>query len=473
MWMFRRPDKHAKNLPPERDEAPEPFFGEDGEADSRPSDDAPVDTHVQPSLFDDEPYGPAAPDDELPPTALDDGPPQAAPEPEAPSTLEEIETPEELSAPHTQGPSLNALEGYEPIDRERPERKRLIPIEMLVLFMASAILVAGVFIGYGAYQRASRITVPDLIGTDVDIARVDLERAGLELVVDSERFSARPVDTVLDQDPTKGAKLRRGQTVHVSVSAGTEQFALPDVTGDGLLLASGRLQNRGLQIVVIAAPSNQPSDTVIATNPSPGTPVTTGDVIRLTVASNESSPTAQVVPYKFDGRTFVLDPAPSATSTVDVSLDVARRIRSLLEASGARVVVTRSVTDSATTDVARALDARDANDAVATIGLSASADPQARGLRVVRLATGQPAIVSASTALAGQLTQSLSDVGKVATPQTVTQDPVLASLQVPAARVMLGSTANDVDLAAFKDPRWADSVARAVYKTLGERYAPQ
>ena len=63
-------------------------------------------------------------------------------------------------------------------------------------------------------------------------------------------------------------KVPSNQGVTVVVSAGTEEFTMPDVVGEGLTLARSQLEQKGLEVQVEPQPSDQPSDTVLGSNPA-------------------------------------------------------------------------------------------------------------------------------------------------------------------------------------------------------------
>ena len=107
---------------------------------------------------------------------------------------------------------------------------------------------------------------------------------------------------------------RRGSVVNVVVSAGTEQFRLPDIVGSGIVLGRGVLEARGLEVNVNVEASDRPKDTVLSTNPSADSLVHTGDIIIVTIASSESVDN-QIIPYRFTEAHFVIDPSKPVSAT--------------------------------------------------------------------------------------------------------------------------------------------------------------
>ena len=315
---------------------------------------------------------------------------------------------------------------------------------------------------------SANISVPQLVGVDVGAAKTRLASEGLELNVTERRLSSSAEGTVLSQTPGPDAKLKRGDTVSVVVSAGTEQFPLPNVVGDGLLLARGILEARGLEVRVEPQPSQQPSDTVLASNPPAGQPVSTGQIVRLTVAA--AGPSASLLlPFDLTGVKVVIDPEPVADAQTDVPLDIARRLRSLIEASHGVVVATRALADTSTLEAAPARAAR-AGATTATVAIGLSTANVGTGGLVVFSPSPVLAFASASANLASSISSDLASEARVVQSATSTTDTVLSAAKSPWSRIQLGSFAQRDDVAKFTDPAWEDSVARALYRAISSLY---
>jgi hypothetical protein len=191
------------------------------------------------------------------------------------------------------------------------------------LLASVAIAVLVYFVSLSAIVR-----VPSVQGLDRVAATTRLQEVGLRLVVGDKRFSDTvPAGLVVGQTPAPGAKVSDGALVTVSISAGTESFAMPDVTGMPLEKARRLLRERGLAVDMETAVSDQPQGTVVESFPAPGVMVSAGDSVRVTVAAGGSS-SGTLLPTDLTGKTIVLDPAPMPKgSGSDTALDVARRLR--------------------------------------------------------------------------------------------------------------------------------------------------
>jgi hypothetical protein len=364
--------------------------------------------------------------------------------------------------------AVNDFFGPPRLNRERLPRPPLLPkwVPVLAMIVGGAVLFGLLSLWWGSLSAT--IETPKLVGVDVGTASTRLAERGLKITVSERRFSPQARDTVLSQDPDPGVRLRSGDSVSVVISAGSEQFAVPDVVGKGLLLARGLLQSKGLEISVESQPSQQPSDTVLACNPAPGSMVHTGDIIRLTVASPGQT-TQLLLPYDMKGVTVLLDPVPVADAMTDVPLDVARRLRSLIEASGGTVVTTRALAETSTLEGvdARAQRAAEQSSTVA-IGLS-TVPVGGKGITVFSPSPVLPH-ASASSKLASLVTTDLASRSGAVDASTLSSDTVLTAADSPWIRLQLGAFSQKEDVARFADPAWEDSVARSLYKAIAVRY---
>ena len=367
----------------------------------------------------------------------------------------------------TEIPAPYVDSGVPLIDRPRPSRPPLIPswvpISALALVVAAVLAVAIAMVLAG---RATEV-VPRVVGIDSGVARTRLAQQGLELSITEERFSALTAGTVIEQRPAPGAELTRGEPVAVVVSGGSEDFSMPDLVGTGLAYARGQLEAQGLEVRILAEPSEQTSDTVIATNPASGSSMRTGDIVMITVAAAGVGDSV-LLPSSMQGVVVILDPAPAPAGRADIPLDVARRVRSLLEASGATVFSTRALADTGTA-VTEDTRRKRALEESAAVGIGLDVQLQGKAGTVV-LAPGTGAVAVSSKKLASEIASALVSSGLRATKSTRSADKVLGGTSAPFARLQLGSFSAREDIARFNDPGWADRVARAVYRAVAGAY---
>ncbi len=129
------------------------------------------------------------------------------------------------------------------------------------------------------------ISVPLLKGKSVRDARLSLERIGLKLGSIEELASTQPKDMVFDQQFAEGTRLRKGQSVGISVSIGKGEgeIIVPDLIGKSLTEATRIISDSSLTVgkVNYQFSSTLLPNTVLDQYPAPGNKLNTGDSIDL------------------------------------------------------------------------------------------------------------------------------------------------------------------------------------------------
>ncbi len=357
------------------------------------------------------------------------------------------------------------------INRERPQRRPFVPRRVAIILLAVLLGALTLAVAIPLLTARAPVDVPDLIGVSEAEALVRLAQDELLAEVTERPFDPSPAGTVLNQEPTAGSSLIEGDTVLLVVSAGSEEFVMPDVVGVSVRVARAQLEQRGLTVRIDPVESEAPKDTVLASNPAPGATVRTSDIVRLTIAA-EGSATDALLPYSLQGLTFVIDPSAVPSGTIDVSMEVARRLQSLLEASGATVHVSRSAAVADTSPAGRLAELADVIPAV-VVGLDV-AQSGASGIRVITLSDAAAGAAAQSSAqLADEIVAQLAEGGTTSKRATSGSDLVLQAFPAPGIRVVLGLDSNAEDVTLFRDPAWSDAMARALYRGIGERFGSQ
>jgi N-acetylmuramoyl-L-alanine amidase len=238
------------------------------------------------------------------------------------------------------------------------------------------------------------------------------------------------------------------------------------VIGSGIALAVGTLEGKGLVVEVDHVLSDAASDTVLSSLPAAGAAVRTGDTVRLQVASPRSDE-ARLRPFRLDGVVIVIDPGtPGGAIASDPALEVGRRLRSLIEASGGTARLTRSGSDTSTADVDRV---RVAHETTYTAGVGLRVATSGQEGMVVSVLTSLTAPLGVPGApMASAIASNLAATVGAVREEGVPTDPVFGQDVAPWANVTLGLTSSREDVSSFIDPRWADQVARAIYQALGQ-----
>jgi len=137
-----------------------------------------------------------------------------------------------------------------------------------------------------------KVQVPNVVNQDVTAAVTALARLGLNPKITRIYSGAQP-DTVTAQQPAAGDRVIKGTTVHINVSRGAKPIPVPDVTGQPYANAKSALEGQGFIVTRTDVPSDQaPAGVVVASSPPPGTSVSKG--ARITLSVSKGPATTQV-----------------------------------------------------------------------------------------------------------------------------------------------------------------------------------
>jgi len=159
----------------------------------------------------------------------------------------------------------------------------------------------------------TKVTVPDQSGQDPNAAANTLGNLGLQTRILYESSSSVPVGKVTRTDPPANASVDTGSTVLIYVSTGSGQVQVPDVRNLTRAQAQAALAADSLQFTVSTAPVTDPTQdgVVIAQSPNPGTTVSKGSTVAITVGQFTPPPTT---------ATSVAPAASTSTSSTSTTL---------------------------------------------------------------------------------------------------------------------------------------------------------
>ncbi|MCL2324339.1 MAG: PASTA domain-containing protein [Actinomycetia bacterium] len=341
------------------------------------------------------------------------------------------------------------------LKRPREEREPLVAPTRLRLALVVSIGLTLIAVLLAAYGFSATTNVPTLTGRSEQAARAIARSSRLQLVVSERLFSTRAKGTVLSQSPAPGRRVVAGRTVHVSVSGGTGQVLLPDLTGLASAQAQERLKSLGLLYRIVEEASPKPAGTVISTVPPAGSRLRVGDTVVVHVA--RTTDVIELVSYDLSERTIVIEPRyqPNAPG-VDHTYDVAQRLSALVKAAGGKAVITRASTE---TTLPAAVFAERAT----------AAHPSAQ--LIIRIESdGASGMAVKAPDPNSTLAQALLAQLRWVAPQARSSATTLVSAAPPAssAVISLGRSDSRSDRALFSDSLFRDNLARALYLGLGK-----
>ncbi len=155
---------------------------------------------------------------------------------------------------------------------------------MLFFLLIASALAA--FLGFGKFWSLNEVTVPDVVGKQVDSARNILISNNLRVSV-SESFSDKvPAGQVISQQPEAGITVKEQRMITIVVSKGGEITVVPDLRGLNRRDAELQIKNSGLKLGRVDEQFTQdaPQDTVVSQNPRPPAQVTKGTAIDIVIS---------------------------------------------------------------------------------------------------------------------------------------------------------------------------------------------
>ena len=146
----------------------------------------------------------------------------------------------------------------------------------------------GFFLSFGKFWSSVEITVPDVTGKQLTLARQILEDQHLRVTV-AETFDASvPVGVVVSQTPEAGTKVKEERSITIYVSKGGEEMEMPNLRGLKQSDAIDKLQQMGLRLgSAYETFSDEDSGTVISQDPRSGTRISKGQSVDITVSKGQ------------------------------------------------------------------------------------------------------------------------------------------------------------------------------------------
>ncbi|CAN5708336.1 Stk1 family PASTA domain-containing Ser/Thr kinase [soil metagenome] len=127
------------------------------------------------------------------------------------------------------------------------------------------------------------ISIPNLYGYTLDEAAAELRSIGLQLG-GSDRAPDNDVAEggIIGQSSAAGTAVEPGTSIDVTVSSGPEQTTVPDVAGDNLQEAQGKITDAGFTYTTLSSQNTQwPAGTVLYTDPTAGTQLESGSNVTI------------------------------------------------------------------------------------------------------------------------------------------------------------------------------------------------
>lgn len=167
----------------------------------------------------------------------------------------------------------------------KPRRKAMIVAATAVML---AVLLIGLgFIGYYVYdQIVNTTTAPYLLDEQENNALRILSQAGLRYEIFRAADENRSAGTVILQSPNYGTSMRKGDVIYLTISTGSEEKAVPQITGMSLEKAQELLERNGFSILALPERtlSSASWNTVLEQKPNAGETLPSGSIVQVTLS---------------------------------------------------------------------------------------------------------------------------------------------------------------------------------------------
>ncbi|MGW3117931.1 Stk1 family PASTA domain-containing Ser/Thr kinase [Streptomyces sp. NPDC001107] len=180
--------------------------------------------------------------------------------------------------------------GYGYDDRSRRRQKKSNTSTILLVVAGILVLVGAILIGKYAFSGNGgvgndKVDVPNLVSLKESDAKSQLDNIGLKVgTIKRQPCEAQSKGNVCDQDPGKGASLKKGEAVNLVVSTGAPKVLVPDVTRLQFDQAKTQLENKGFHVDQKPQESDQTPGLVLSQDPRGGSEKEKGSTITLTIA---------------------------------------------------------------------------------------------------------------------------------------------------------------------------------------------
>ncbi|MEF9426796.1 MAG: PASTA domain-containing protein [Candidatus Mariimomonas ferrooxydans] len=140
-------------------------------------------------------------------------------------------------------------------------------------------------------SKNSGISIPNMIGLDIQEALKILESMGLETDTISEEYSEEfGKDHIIKQTPAYDEMANKEDTVDLTISMGSQTVIIPNIIGLDLVYASNHLESLGVNVITSKIPLtediSQPG-LVVSVIPQPGTSIIAGSTVELKISTSE------------------------------------------------------------------------------------------------------------------------------------------------------------------------------------------
>ncbi|HRI30504.1 MAG TPA: PASTA domain-containing protein [Candidatus Kapabacteria bacterium] len=174
----------------------------------------------------------------------------------------------------------------------QPSKLRTVIIAgLFTLFLCCLLLIINLLMPY-LIHSGKEVTVPSLIGKDIQKGSALLSELGLQIQEVKEVFSGQaPAGIILNQNPLPNSVVREGRRLYITVSKGMEGDAMPNLVGKSLREARILLMQQGLELGVVHYEFSElvQQDRIMAQSVQYGAKISSGEQVSLTISKGQEA----------------------------------------------------------------------------------------------------------------------------------------------------------------------------------------
>ncbi len=186
-----------------------------------------------------------------------------------------------------------------------------------ILAILVIVIIGLIVVLLGTKSPQATVQAPNLVSESYTQAQLDADKVGLKLTFTSRpNDTTQPDNTVVEQNPTAGSSMRKGDTITVVVVSGQATVVVPNTVGRTENDARNQLTAAGLQVGVRSEQNDPsiPAGQIISTNPRSGIQIQRGSTVDYLV-SKGPAPTPTPTPTPTPSPSPSPSPSPTPAPT--------------------------------------------------------------------------------------------------------------------------------------------------------------
>ena len=169
----------------------------------------------------------------------------------------EIEEPKDLDEVKEKKKLEEQINEDEIITTKKDKYK--LPIILAGIFIA-LLIVAGIVVFLIGRDEVTDVKVPDVVDLSVDDAIAELKRLGFNYTTEEGYSDTIEKGNVIRTNPVKGSSRKKGSTIVIVESIGSETYELEDFTGKKYFEVKAKLELLGINVLVEKKSVDKPED---------------------------------------------------------------------------------------------------------------------------------------------------------------------------------------------------------------------